>query len=213
MPELSPKQLTIWLLIAAAVLMIGARALQGAPAEKLELQGEVGVMPGDGETGLGFEDSAGGEGNRDGPRIHVHVAGGVRRPGLYQVPPESRVADAIQRAGGAVGRADLDQVNLAAAVIDGQQVMVPRRGEPTASAGAVSVVDTATPPNGMDAPISLAGAQATDLETIDGIGPVTAAKILDFRDQNGGVGSIEELDSVHGIGPATMQTLREALVP
>lgn len=220
MPELSPRLLTIWLLIAAVVLFVGARALHGQPATKID--------PGpSGAAGLAVRGDGGGDdppaadsgrlelvedaGRRSGePVLHVHVAGAVRRPGLYRLRAGSRVADALRRAGDAKRAADLDRINLAATLSDGQQVLVPRRGEPpTAIADAGSGAD----PGESAAPISLASATAAELETIDGIGPVTAEKILTFRDSEGGIESVEELDAIPGIGPATMQTLRQALVP
>jgi competence protein ComEA len=132
----------------------------------------------------------------------VHVAGAVGDPGVYRLPPGSRVTDAVKRAGGPEGGASLDSINLAATVADGQQVVVPS-GE-TASQG------TAVPGDG---PISLGSATLEQLDTIDGIGPVTAQSILDFRDENGGLSSVDELDQVSGIGPATMEALRGRLQP
>ena len=132
-----------------------------------------------------------------------------RSPGVYRLPAGSRVADAIERAGGASGRADPNAINLAARLADGQQVVVPvrrarrrprppgRRRRPRRRAG----------------PISLGSADQADLETIDGIGPVTAADIIDFRDEHGGVSSIEELDEIPGIGPATIESLSDRLQP
>ena len=134
----------------------------------------------------------------------MHVAGEVRDPGVYRLPQGSRVTDAIERAGGATSQALPDGLNLAAELADGQQVVLPSRS-PTAGS---PVGSAAT-----EGPISLGTATVEQLDTIEGIGPVTAEDILEFRDEHGGVGSIEQLDEISGIGPATMEALREGLAP
>jgi competence protein ComEA len=128
----------------------------------------------------------------------------VRRPGVYRMPSGSRVDDAVSRAGGAAAGAELEAVNLAARLADGQQVVVPERvsGGAAATAGAPA-----------EGPISLGTATVEQLEEIDGIGPVTAAAIVEYRDEHGGLSSIEQLDQVSGIGPATMESLRSQLQP
>jgi competence protein ComEA len=134
----------------------------------------------------------------------VHVVGAVRRPGLYRLRERSRIADAVARAGGATRRADVSLVNLAAPVADGAQVVVPRR----APAGAGSAAGSATPaaPAG---PVHLNTATLEQLDELPGVGPSTAQKILDFREQHGAFTSIDELDAVPGIGPARLEQLRE----
>jgi competence protein ComEA len=141
------------------------------------------------------------------PKVVVHVAGAVRRPGLYRLADGSRVADAIERAGGATGKANLEAVNLAAPLADGQQVLVPRSAlVPASGAGATG----STAPAG---PVSLSAATLEQLDTLPGIGPVTAQKIIDYRTSHGAFRSVDELDSVPGIGPARIETLRELVVP
>ena len=132
----------------------------------------------------------------------VHVAGAVNRPGLYELADGSRIDDAIAEAGGAKPKAALELVNLAAPVADGQQVLVPVRGEQGAAAGEGSAL---TAPGGK---VSLNSATVDQLDALPGIGPVTAQQIIDFRTANGGFGSIEELDAVPGIGPARLEQLR-----
>jgi competence protein ComEA len=136
--------------------------------------------------------------------VYVHVAGAVRRPGLIRVPAGARIAGALQRAGGPLRRAELSGVNLAAKVEDGQQVVVPSRAAP---AGEVP----GSPP--ASAKVSLAAATQAELEEIDGIGPTLAGRIIEFRTEQGGVTSIEELAEVDGIGEKRLETLREALQP
>lgn len=220
MPELSPKQLAVWLAIAAVILFVGARALRGERATSIEA-GPVQVAASAGGDSAGQGLRLGNAGSSDSQaagagrqRIFVHVAGAVRRPGLYSLVPKSRIADALRRAGGAVDEADLDRINLAAPVRDGEQILVPRRGESLAGADGQPATDASSAQTGLEAaPISLATASAVELETIDGIGPVTATKILEFRDSEGSIDSVEQLDAIPGIGPATMQTLRQALAP
>jgi competence protein ComEA len=141
-------------------------------------------------------------------RIYVHVAGAVRRPGLIRVPEDTRLAAALRRAGGPLRRAELSGVNLAAKLEDGQQVIVPIRA---AEAGAGAPAGAASP--GTGAKLSLATATQAELEEIDGIGPTLAGRILEYRTEQGGVSSIEELAEVEGIGEQRLETLREALQP
>ena len=161
--------------------------------------------------------------------IFVHVAGAVRRPGLYQLPAGARVADAIDAARGPRLQADLNALNLAAALADGTKLDVPRRGE---SAGAVSsttdgvtttttdgaatatapssgtTTSTAGPTDAATAPIPLNSADQVALETIPGVGPVTATAILEYRTEIGSFESIDQLLDVSGIGPATLESIR-----
>lgn len=135
-------------------------------------------------------------------RLYVHVVGGVRHPGLYRLPQGSRVADALARAGGATPKAQVELVNLAAPVADGQQIVVPRRG--------AAVVATAS---GAAGPVHLNSATLEQLDALPGVGPVTAQKILDYRREHGAFGSVDELDAVSGIGPARLDELREVVAP
>jgi competence protein ComEA len=136
----------------------------------------------------------------------VHVVGAVRRPGLYRLRDGARVADAVARAGGATRRADVSLVNLAAPVADGVQVVVPRRA-PVTPAG------TAGSPAAPAGPLHLNTATLEQLDELPGVGPSTAQKILDFRQEHGAFTSIEELDAIPGIGPARLEQLREVAAP
>jgi competence protein ComEA len=138
----------------------------------------------------------------------IDVAGAVRRPGLYRLQSGSRIDDAIARAGGPTAKAQLDAVNLAAPVADGEQVVVPGRG----SAGAPAV----TPPaagSSPSAPLDLNTATAEQLDSLPGIGPVTAQKILDYRQQHGAFHSVAELEGVPGIGPGRLSQLKGLVIP
>lgn len=137
-------------------------------------------------------------------RLVVHVVGAVRRPGLYRLPEGSRIADAVARAGGATAKADLAAVNLAAPLADGMQVAVPRR----AAAGAAAAAGGSPP-----GPVHLNTATLEQLDGLPGVGPVTAQKILDYREKHGAFTSVDELDAVPGIGPARLEQLRELVAP
>jgi competence protein ComEA len=142
-------------------------------------------------------------------RVVVDVVGAVRRPGLYRLEQGSRIADAVARAGGATGKADLAQVNLAAPLADGAQVVVPTRGAAGAAGAAVG-------PGGTGAatgPVHLSTATLDQLDSLPGIGPVTAQKILAFRAKHGAFSSVDELDAVPGIGPSRMDQLRDLVAP
>jgi competence protein ComEA len=143
-------------------------------------------------------------------QLVVDVVGAVRRPGLYRVPDGARVADAVRRAGGPTPKAQLELVNLAARVADGEQVVVPRRG----AVGAVALGGGgATGPTGPTGPVHLNSATPEQLDALPGVGPVTAQKIIAYRQQHGGFGSVDELDAVPGIGPARLADLRSLVAP
>lgn len=203
----SKGQLLAYAAAAILVLVAGIRYLDPGgggepPAAPVAIDGGPGATPADGASG-----------DR---RLYVHVAGEVREPGLYRLSTGARVGAAIDRAGGAEPRADLSGVNLAAELQDGQQVLVPRRGEAAAVAPAPSASPTGAPAtdSAPAAPISLAQATAAELDAgVDGIGPVLATRIVEFRDEQGGVATIDELEGVDGIGEERLADLRETLVP
>ena len=143
-------------------------------------------------------------------RVVVDVVGAVRQPGLYRLPQGSRIADAVARAGGATGKAELAQVNLAAPLADGEQVVVPKRG---AAGAAVSPSAAGGAGAGPVAPVQLSTATLEQLETLPGVGPVMAQKILDYRTKHGAFSSVDELDAVSGIGPKRLDQLRDLVVP
>jgi competence protein ComEA len=139
--------------------------------------------------------------------VVVDVAGAVRRPGLYRLAQGARVADALRRAGGATRRADLSLVNLAQLVADGEQVLIPRHGEAAAAGSAGGGLAV---PAG---PIHLNSATVEQLDTLPGVGPITAQKIVDFRAKHGAFSSVDELDAIPGIGPARLEQLRDLVAP
>ncbi len=141
-------------------------------------------------------------------RIVVHVAGAVARPGIVTLPGAARVADAVSAAGGVAPDGDLDAVNLAAPVIDGQRVYVPVRGEIDPASVPSGVVVAPGDP-GVVGPIDLNTADVEQLDALPGVGPATAAAIVDDRGRNGPFASVDDLDRVPGIGPAKLEALRD----
>jgi len=200
-PDVSRSQIAVYGAIAVALLLLGARAIRA--------EGNSGEVSSSYSSDGGDYSSSGGDGfsvdkSGSGGDVVVDVTGAVARPGVYRLPAGARVTDAVERAGGASGGALLEAINLAARLADGQQVVVPKRGPAGAPLAAAA---------GEEGPISLGTATVEQLDTIDGIGPVTAQDIIDFRDEHGGLSSIDQLDQVSGIGPATMESLRARLQP
>jgi competence protein ComEA len=137
----------------------------------------------------------------------VDVAGAVRHPGVYRLRSGLRIDDAIAAAGGTRPKAQLGTVNLAAPIADGEQIVVPGRGVVAASAGASAAGSSPS------APLDLNSATLEELENLPGVGPVTAQKILDYRQQHGAFHSVAELQGVSGIGPAHMAQLKGLVIP
>jgi competence protein ComEA len=138
--------------------------------------------------------------------VIVDVTGAVRRPGVFEFQPGDRVIDAVERAGGALDKADLTLLNLAAPLTDGQQILVPKKGAASASMPAAPGVPGAT--GGTGALVNINTADEATLETLNGVGPVLAAAIIQYRTEHGPFASVDQLDEVSGIGPATLEDLR-----
>jgi competence protein ComEA len=196
MPETSPRQLAAWAAGLLAVLVAGFLFLHRAPEDPAAAAAPA----------LRVQDDAGGG---SGGRVFVHVAGAVRRPGVYTLRAGARVSDAVERAGGARRGADLDAVNLAQKLEDGRQVLVPKRVAGGAAAAATASGLPGTPGVPPAAPIDLNTATLEQLDTLDGVGPVTAQKILEYRQEHGGFNSVEELGQVSGIGDKRLAALRD----
>ena len=146
--------------------------------------------------------------------VLVHVVGAVADPGVVALPADARIGDALDAAGGPNPAADLGELNLAAPLVDGSQIRVGRVGDEPVSVptGTVGPGGDTAAPGGGGGPIDLNRASAADLETLPGIGPATAAKILDWRDSSGPFRSVDDLLSVAGIGPAKLEALRDRVV-
>lgn len=143
------------------------------------------------------------------PAVVAHAAGAVRAPGVYRLEPGARAADLVAAAGGAAPEADLQQLNLAAPVADGERVYVPRVGEvppppaagPAGGGGAVGGAG--------DGPLDLNTATAEQLEELPGVGPAIAGAILDERERRGRFATVDDLLDVRGIGEARLEQLRD----
>jgi len=195
MHSLSParRRLAAGALLLALVLLLGGRHLMraGTPTQTQSLAEASPIRA------------------EAGPALVVHVVGAVRRPGLYRLPQRSRVADAVARAGGSTRKADLSLVNLAAPLADGIQVVVPVRVSATGPAGGQTGAGGSAPAG----PVHLNSATLEQLDSLPGVGPVTAQKILDYRQQHGAFSSIDDLDAIPGIGPARLEQLRDVAAP
>jgi competence protein ComEA len=194
MPETDPRRLVAW--GAAALVLIALAAWYAMHLHR----GTAGPAGAAAAPALTLEPSGGG-------RVVIDVSGAVRRPGVYRLPAGSRVADALRRAGGAKRRADLTQINRAAKLEDGRQVLVPVR-TPGGAAAAPAAPDGSSPAPG-GPPLNLNTATLEQLEGLDGIGPAMAQRILDYRKAHGGFGSVEELGQVPGIGDKRLAALRD----
>ncbi len=162
MPELSRSQALVYGAVAVALLLIGARAIRSESGADTSFAAVPSSSSSASSGGFTLSGEAG--------DLVVDVTGAVARPGVYRLPAGSRVDDAVQRAGGASAKAELEAVNLAARLADGQQVVVPERAAGGAAVGVAA--------GGEDGPISLGTATVEQLDTIDGIGPVTAQNIV-----------------------------------
>jgi competence protein ComEA len=150
--------------------------------------------------------------------VMVYVCGAVRRPGVVRLPAGARVADALELAGGPTGQAELAAVNLAAKVGDGQQIVVPERAASGAAPGTAAVAAPAGAASAGAAPgapggalVNINSASLEQLETLSGVGPSTAQKIIDYRTANGGFTSVEQLMEVPGIGDAKFAAVKDAI--
>lgn len=195
MADLPRRQLALYAIGLVAILAVGLRYLRregGPPAPPPAAAPAIRVQRTAGE------------------RLIVHVAGEVRRPGVYRLRDGARVDDAIDCAGGAARGADLGALNLAAKLEDGRQVLVPHRGgtaaAPVPPGGGEAPVPGVAPPG---PPINLNTATLDQLDQLDGIGPATAQKILQYRQEHGGFSSVEELKEVPGIGDVRFKTLKD----
>jgi len=163
-------------------------------------------------------------------RVTVHVTGEVRRPGVYGLREGARVDEAVRRAGGATAEGDRQGLNLAAPVRDGQQVRVPTKAAVAGSAGGAvpggaeageggaggAAAGGAAGAGGAGAggaPIDLNTATLEELQTLDGVGPTTAEKIVALREERGGLGGVDDLDEIPGIGAKKLEALRAQLQP
>ena len=200
MPQTDPRRLAAWVAAGLILALFAAWYLsRSRPTAVAAAEPAIATI-----AAAGQSPPSGRGGSSAGTPVVVDVSGAVKRPGVYRLTTEDRVEDALERAGGATRRADLGALNRAAKLEDGRQILVPTRGKsaPTTSAGAAAPVA----PSG---PVNLNSATLEQLETLDGVGPATAQKIVEYREQHGGFKSVDELDQVSGIGEKRLAALRD----
>ncbi len=202
---LSRRQLYAYLAIAAVVVAIGVRYVvlprTAGPADAGAMDLVPLASPSAQPAGPGSPGPA--------PDLVVYVCGAVRSPGVVRVPAGARVADALALAGGASAAASLDGVNLAAKVADGQQILVPAKGAaPPAGGSAAAPGSSASLPS---APININTATAEQLDALQGVGPATAQKIVDYRSANGPFKTIDDIKNVSGIGDAKFAAMKDSI--
>jgi competence protein ComEA len=200
MTDLTPRQLALCVVGVVVMLLLGLSQLRRGGGESTAAGGGGGERA----APIAVEEDGGGG------RLVVHVAGAVRDPGVYRLAAGARVDEAVARAGGATRRADLGGLNLAAELEDGRQVLVPERARAgSGAAGAAGGAGAAAPEPAPGQPLNLNTATLEQLDTLSGIGPLTAQKILEYREELGGFGSVEELGEIPGIGEKRLASLRE----
>ena len=200
MRDIAKSQLVVYAAAAIAIALIGARYLRDEGGSGAAAARSPGART---TASRGVSLRAAGD-----ALVVVHVAGAVRRPGVYRLRASDRVQDAVRLAGGATRHANLDGLNLAAKLEDGRQIVVPGKGAP---AGGEAPLEGAAAGAGgpASAPVNLNTATAEQLDGLDGVGPTTAQKIIAYRAQHGGFGSVSELDRIPGIGAKRMAALRD----
>ena len=215
MPPLPRSTLIGYALLAVVVVVVGGRWLTSHTAQTTATVAAPSSFSSSAASGSSLQVARA-------PSVPsvVDVTGAVRRPGVYRLAAGARVRDALARAGGATHAANAGAVNLAAKVADGQQIVIPKAAAATpcgpgsastpAADGDPSATSAATPAGG---PVSLNGATLDQLDTLPGVGPATAQKIVDWRTQHGGFGSVDDLGQVAGIGPKKLATLRPLVQP
>jgi len=194
MPDRDPRRLAAWGIGALVLVLLTAWYLSRSHSTANATAPPVATIA------MARDDGGG-----SGARLVVDVAGEVHHPGVYKMAAGSRVEDAIKRAGGATARGDLSQLNRAAKLEDGRQVLVPRKVSRAHGAAAAPASPASTPAQ----PVNLNTATLEQLDTLDGVGPATAQKIIDFRTEHGGFGSVDDLDQVPGIGEKKLAALRD----
>jgi len=187
--SLPTKRIVVAVAALAAVALVGGYGVSMRSRPK-----PVGI-----DLGTPRPSASAGAASADG--FYVHIAGAVNRPGLYRLPPGSRVDDAIRAAGGPTAEADLNALNLATKVKDGDKVLVPKRGQAAGEGSGAAPGQSQT--------VNLNTATADQLDALPGIGPALAQRIVAYRERHGGFRTVDELQKVPGIGPSKFAQLKD----
>ena len=187
-----PARLTRWLLAGGLGLIVGVVAFVGWRSSP---------SPADLDLPRARPAGAAASPVTSAPAATAHAAGAIPRPGVYRLPPGARVTDLLDAAGGPTPDADLDQLNLAAPVADGERIYVPRKGE--------TVLPAAGAAQGTGGPVNVNRATAEQLDALPGVGPATAQAIIEHRTKNGPFRRVDDLLEVPGIGEAKLANLRD----
>jgi competence protein ComEA len=206
--EITPLRLVAAVVLVAALCMGGYVLLRSPPAADVSLPVATTSTNAEGTDGSGSAGATGDATTSTAGVIVVAASGAVVAPGVYRLPPGSRVTDLLTAAGGLAAGADGDRINLAAPLQDGQWLYVPRVGQPVPSEVTPSGGGAAGSDGEPQEPVDLNTATVDDLDQLPGIGPATAEAIVAYRQERGPFRSVDDLLDVRGIGDAKLAELR-----